>query len=213
MTVSKTGCDSWRMADPQNIHSYIHAVWINPNNTKHVVIGTDGGGYRSLDGAYSFEMFMDLPLSQFYHISVDNEKPYNIYGGLQDNGSWVGPSESGGGIENKDWSFTNGGDGFYYFRHPTDKNIVYSESQGGNIVRYNKSDGQRKDIKPLPKDGDPDYRFNWNAPMHISHNNPERLYFVAQFLFKTESRGDDWDKISPDLTTNDPQLQRQKKSG
>jgi photosystem II stability/assembly factor-like uncharacterized protein len=213
LTVSKTGGDSWRMADPQNIHSDIHAVWINPNNTKHVVIGTDGGGYRSLDGAYSFEMFMDLPLSQFYHISVDNEKPYNIYGGLQDNGSWVGPSESGGGIENKDWSFTNGGDGFYSFRHPTDKNIVYSESQGGNIVRYNKSDGQRKDIKPLPKDGDPDYRFNWNAPMHISHNNPERLYFGAQFLFKTESRGDDWDKISPDLTTNDPQRQRQKKSG
>ena len=213
LTISKTGGDTWRTADPGNIHSDIHAVWINPNNTKHVVIGTDGGGYRSLDGAYSFEMFMDLPLSQFYHISVDDDKPYNIYGGLQDNGSWVGPSESGGGIENKDWSFTNGGDGFYSFRHPTDKNIVYSESQGGNIVRYNKSDGQRKDIKPLPNDGEPDYRFNWNAPMHISPNNPERLYFGAQFLFKTESRGDDWAKISPDLTTNDPQRQRQKKSG
>ncbi|MFT6319711.1 MAG: photosystem II stability/assembly factor-like uncharacterized protein [Granulosicoccus sp.] len=213
LTVSKTGGDSWRTADPQNIHSDIHAVWINPNNNKHVVIGTDGGGYRSLDGAYSFEMFMDLPLSQFYHISVDNEKPYNIYGGLQDNGSWVGPSESGGGIENKDWSFTNGGDGFYSFRHPTDKNIIYSESQGGNIVRYDMSDGQRKDIKPLPNDGDPDYRFNWNAPMHISPNNPERLYFGAQFLFKTETRGDDWTKISPDLTTNDLQRQRQKKSG
>ncbi len=213
LTVSKTSGDTWRTAGGQNVHSDIHDVWINPMNTKHVVIATDGGGYRSLDGAYSFEMFMDLPLSQFYHISVDDEKPYNIYGGLQDNGSWIGPSQSPAGIENKDWEFTNGGDGFYSLRHPTDKNIVYAESQGGNIVRYDLSDGQSKDIKPLPEKGEPDYRFNWNAPMHISLNNPERLYFGAQFLFKTENRGDSWEKISPDLTTNDKQRQRQKKSG
>ena len=213
LTTSKTGGDTWRTVAPGSVHSDIHAVWINPNNTKHIVIGTDGGAYRSLDGAYSFEMFADLPLSQFYHVSVDNQKPYNIYGGLQDNGSWVGPSQAGGGIQNKHWEFTNGGDGFYSYPHPTDKNIIYAESQGGNIVRYDISDGQRKDIKPLPKTGEPDYRFNWNAPIHISSKNPERLYFGAQFLFKTENRGDSWTKISPDLTTNNPQRQRQKKSG
>ena len=211
-TVSKTGGKTWRTVF-SGVHSDSHAAWINPNNTKHVVLGTDGGGYRSLDGAYTFEMFNDLPLAQFYHISVDNEKPFNVYGGLQDNGSWVGPSKSPGGIENKDWTFTNGGDGFFSFRHPTDKNIIYSESQGGNIVRFDKSDFQSKDIKPLPEEGEADYRFNWNAPMHISPNNPERLYFAAQFLFKTEDRGDSWERISPDLTTNDPQRQRQKKSG
>ncbi|MEM6964750.1 MAG: hypothetical protein AAF573_08305 [Bacteroidota bacterium] len=212
LTVTKTAGETWRTIQ-SGVHSDVHAVWINPNDTKHVVVGTDGGAYRSLDGGYSFEMFNDLPLSQFYHISVDNDEPYNIYGGLQDNGSWVGPSESPGGIENKDWTFTNGGDGFYSLRHPMDKNIIYAESQGGNIVRYDMSDGQSKDIKPLPEEGEPDYRFNWNAPMHISPNNPERLYFGAQFLFKTENRGDSWQKISPDLTTNDPQRQRQKKSG
>jgi len=213
LTVSKTGGKTWRTAGQGAVHSDIHAVWVNPNNSKHVVVGTDGGGYRSLDEAYSFDMFMDLPLSQFYHISVDNEKPFNVYGGLQDNGSWVGPSQSPGGIENKDWEFTNGGDGFFSLRHPTDKNIIYAESQGGNIVRYDMDDGQSRDIKPLPEEGEPEYRFNWNAPMHISPNNPERLYFAAQYLFKTENRGDSWEKISPDLTTNNPQRQRQKKSG
>ncbi|MCB0684836.1 MAG: hypothetical protein KDC32_28540, partial [Saprospiraceae bacterium] len=150
---------------------------------------------------------------QFYHVSVDDAEPFNVYGGLQDNGSWYGPSASPGGVENKDWELSNWGDGFYSFRHPADPEIIYSESQGGNLVRFNQEDGQSKDIKPLPGEGEPEYRFNWNSPIHLSPTNPERMYFGAQFLFKTENRGDSWEKISPDLTTNDPQRQRQKQSG
>jgi photosystem II stability/assembly factor-like uncharacterized protein len=212
LTISEDGGKTFRTVG-SGVHSDIHAIWVNPQNADIVYIGTDGGGYRSLDGGYLFEMFMDLPISQFYHVSVDDAKPFNVYGGLQDNGSWYGPSASPGGVENKDWRFSNWGDGFYSFRHPTDPNIVYSESQGGNLVRVNLADGQKKDIKPLPAEGEPDYRFNWNAPIHISPNNPERLYFGAQFLFKTEDRGNNWERISPDLSTNDPQRQRQKKSG
>jgi len=212
LTISEDGGETFRTVS-SGVHSDIHDVWVNPANPKHIVIGTDGGGYRSLDGGYLFEMFMNLPLSQFYHVSVDDEEPYNVYGGLQDNGSWYGPSSSPGGIQNKNWELSYYGDGFYSFRHPTDKDIVYSEYQGGNIVRYNKSDGQAKDIRPIPGDGEPEYRFNWNSPIHLSPNNPERMYFGAQFLFMTEDRGDSWKKISPDLTTNDPNRQRQKKSG
>jgi len=195
------------------VHSDIHAVWIDPNNTKHIIIGTDGGVYESFDGGYLFKMFMNLPVSQFYHVSVDMEDPFHVYGGLQDNGSWYGPSQKAGGIQNSDWKLTYGGDGFYSFRHPTDKDIIYSEYQGGEILRYNKITGQAKDIKPYPDEGEEDFRFNWNAPVHISANNPERLYFGAQYVFMTEDRGDSWNRISPDLTTNDPDKQKQKQSG
>ena len=212
LTISDDGGSSFRTVG-SGVHSDIHAVWVNPNNPKHVVTGTDGGGYRSLDGGYTFEMFMDLPLSQFYHISADNEEPFNVYGGLQDNGTWYGPSSSPGGVENKDWELSNWGDGFYSFAHPNDVHIVYAESQGGNIVRFNKKDGQAKDIKPIPVADDPEYRFNWNAPIHISPNNPERLYFGGQFLFMSMDRGDSWTKLSPDLTTNDPERQKQSESG
>lgn len=212
LTISEDGGKSWRTAQ-SGIHSDIHDIWVPNTNSKMVIIGTDGGGYRALDGGYYFEMFMDLPLSQFYHVSVDNAEPFNVYGGLQDNGSWYGPSSAPGGVSNKVWNLSNYGDGFYSFPHPTDPNIVYSESQGGNLVRHDKSDGQTKDIKPIPAEGEPEYRFNWNAPIHISPNNPERMYYGAQYLFMTENRGDSWQKISPDLTTNDPQRQRQKKSG
>ncbi|NND30953.1 MAG: hypothetical protein HKN76_00085, partial [Saprospiraceae bacterium] len=139
--------------------------------------------------------------------------PYNVYGGLQDNGSWFGPSQSAGGITNSDWFLSNWGDGFYSFRHPTDANIIYSESQGGNLVRYDKRDGQSKDIKPLPREGEPKYRFNWNTPIHLSPTNAERIYVGAQFLFRSEDRGNSWTRISPDLTTNDTSRQRQFQSG
>ncbi len=212
MTISDDGGETFRTVG-SGVHSDIHAVWVNPQNSKNIYLGTDGGGYRSLDGGYLFEMFMDLPLAQFYQISVDDAEPFNVYGGLQDNGSWVGPSNSPGGIENKDWDFTFGGDGFYSFRHPEDENIIYAEYQEGNLVRYDKRDGQTKNIQPIPEEGDPDYRFNWNAPVALSPNNPNRLYFACQYLFMSDDRGDSWKKISPDLTTNDPKLQRQKQSG
>jgi photosystem II stability/assembly factor-like uncharacterized protein len=212
LTISDDGGNRWRTVG-SGVHSDIHDLWVAPKDPKFIVIGTDGGAYRALDGGYLFEMFMDLPISQFYHVSVDNAKPFNVYGGLQDNGSWYGPSAAPGGVGNGEWQLSNWGDGFYSFPHPTDPDIIYSESQGGNLVRHNRRDGQSKDIKPLPEAGEPEYRFNWNAPIHVSSNNPERLYFGAQFLFMTEDRGNSWKRISPDLTTNDPNRQRQKKSG
>jgi photosystem II stability/assembly factor-like uncharacterized protein len=212
LSVSEDGGRKFRGVG-SGVHSDIHAVWVSQKNPDMVLIGTDGGAYRSLDGARLFEMFMNLPLSQFYHVAVDNATPYNVYGGLQDNGSWFAPSLSPGGIENSDWQLSYYGDGFWSLPHPTDPNIIYSEMQGGGLVRYNKKDGRAKDIQPISEKDKPEYRFNWNAPIHTSPTKPERLYFGAQYLFKSENRGDTWAIISPDLTTNDTLRQRQKSSG
>lgn len=212
LIISDNAGETWRTVG-SGVHSDIHAVWIDSNNSRHVVIGTDGGVYESYDGGYAFRMYMNLPVSQFYHISVDNDEPFHVYGGLQDNGSWVGPSRSPGGISNADWAFTAGGDGFYSFRHPTDKDVVFAESQGGGLVRHNRRDGQSKNIKPIPGKDEPPFRFNWNSPIALSPTDPERMYFAAQFVFMSEDRGDSWKRMSPDLTTNDPQRQKQKESG
>lgn len=160
-----------------SVHSDIHAIWIDPNNTKHVLIGSDGGVYESFDRGRSFKMFMNLPVSQFYHVSVDDAKPFNVYGGLQDNGSWYAPSRKAGGITNSDWQPTFGGDGFWSFRHPTDSDVIFAEYQGGNLVRYSKKSGTAKEIKPFPAADESKYRFNWNSPIQLSANNPNRLYF------------------------------------
>lgn len=196
-----------------SVHSDIHDIWINPNNTKHILLATDGGVYESLDRGRTFRMWMNLPVGQLYHVSVDDETPYNVYCGLQDNGSWYAPSRKAGGITNSDWQSSFGGDGFYSFRHPTNKDIVFSEYQGGNLVRYSKTTGRAKEIRPFPKEGEDKYRFNWNTPIHISSSNPNRMYFAAQYLFMSEDMGDSWTRISPDLTTNDPEKQKQSQSG
>ncbi len=196
-----------------SVHSDVHAAWIDPHNSYHILLGTDGGVYESLDQGYTFKMWMNLPLGQFYHVAVDNETPFNLYGGLQDNGSWWGPSQKPGGINNKDWDVTYGGDGFWSSPHPTNSNLVYAEYQGGHMARYNKKTGQAKDIKPYPEKGGPKLRFNWNAPIVQSPNKPDRIYTGGQFLFMSDDMGDTWKKISPDLTTNDPKRQRQSLTG
>lgn len=195
------------------VHSDIHAAWIDPNNPKHILLGTDGGVYESFDQAYTFKMWMNLPVGQFYHVTVDNERPFNVYGGLQDNGSWYGPSNKAGGITNSDWKPTFGGDGFWSHVHPTDNNVVYAEYQGGHIIRYNKKTGVSKDIRPYPEKGGPKLRFNWNTPLVQSPNKPDRIYAGGQFVFMSEDRGDTWKRISPDLTSNDPKRQRQSQTG
>ena len=212
MIISENGGESFR-AVGSGVHSDVHDAWINPHDKNHIVLATDGGIYESMDGGYLYKMWMNLPVSQFYRISVDNEDPYNVYGGLQDNGSWYGPSQKPGGITNADWQNTYGGDGFYSFRHPTEENIIYAEYQGGNLVRYNKKTGNAQSIKPTAIVGEEKFRFNWNTPIHISPNNPERLYIGAQYLFVTENRGLSWQHISPDLTTNDKSKQQQHLSG
>ncbi len=212
LIVSEDMGKSYRSMD-NTVHSDVHDMWIDPNNTKHVLIATDGGIYESFDRAKTFRMFMNLPVAQFYHVSADKETPYNVYGGLQDNGSWYAPSAKAGGIGNADWKPTLGGDGFWSFPHPNDHNIVFSEYQGGNLAKFNKITGTAKDIRPFPLNEQEKLRFNWNAPIHISPNNPNRMYFGAQFLFMSEDMGDTWKRVSPDLSTNNPQKLRQKQSG
>ncbi|MEM9051028.1 MAG: hypothetical protein AAGC47_03150 [Bacteroidota bacterium] len=195
------------------MHADIHDVIFDVNDSDRMYSGTDGGVYRSYNGGTTFEMVKDLPLSQFYHISIDDAEPYNIYGGLQDNGSWSGPSRSGGGIKAADWKSIGYGDGFRVLKHPT-KNITYSEMQGAeNVWRYDGDKGVVKTVQPLAKEDDPKLRFNWNAPMALSPHNPDRFYMGSQFLHRSNDMGDTWEIISPDLTTNDKSKQNQEDSG
>ncbi len=196
-----------------NMHSDIHDLVFDINNSDAVYTATDGGVYRSWNGGTTFEIVEDLPISQFYQLSVDDAEPYNVYGGLQDNGSWYGPSSAPGGVQARDWNSVGYGDGFRVLKHPT-KNIVYSEMQGAeNVWRYDVDKNRTKTIQPLRRKDDPKLRFNWNAPMAISNHKPDRFYMGSQFLHKSEDMGDSWTIISPDLTTNNKAKQDQSASG
>lgn len=195
------------------VHSDHHALWINPQNTQHMYLGTDGGVYMSIDRGITWSHQNTLPVSQFYHVQVDDQIPYNVYGGLQDNGSWRGPVSSPGGIENRDWTGVGGGDGFWVQPDDEDPNIVYSESQGGLIQRQDLKVNQAQFIQPQATQGDPKLRWNWNTPIVKSPVNAKVLYMGAQFLYKTSDRGFSWTRISPDLTTNDTIKQKQASSG
>ena len=195
------------------MHSDIHDIIFDNNDSNRLFCATDGGVYRSWDGGNSMEKVSNLPVSQFYHVSIDDKEPYNVYGGLQDNGSWYGPSKSPGGIESRDWTRVGQGDGFRVVKHST-KNIIYSEAQGAEAVwRYNLDTQELITIQPLAVKGDPKLRFNWNAPMEISNKQPDRFYMASQFVYKSEDMGRTWVKISPDLTTNDPLKMNQENSG
>lgn len=196
-----------------NIHPDLHALWVNPKNSEELVLGTDGGVYQSYDRGTHWRFVGSLPVSQFYHVSYDLARPYNVYGGLQDNATWYGPSRSPGGIANRDWKVLTGGDGFWAFVDPQDPDVVYSEYQGGNLFRTRKSTGEQKDIKPSPAENQPKYRFNWNTPIHLSPNQKGTLYYGAQFLLRSRDQGESWETLSPDLTTNDPKKLRQDESG
>lgn len=196
------------------MHSDIHDIWFDVKDSDKLFAATDGGLYRSLNGGITMEIIENLPICMFYHVSVDNQSPYNIYGGLQDNGSWFGPSASPGGIEARDWESIGMGDGFRVYPHPTNPKIMYSEMQGAEAVwRFDSEKQQVKTIKPFPIAGDPKYRFNWNAAITTSSHKPDRLYIGSQFLHKSDDMGNNWTKISPDLTTNNPAKQQQSQSG
>lgn len=195
------------------VHSDLHALWINPNNNNHMYLGTDGGFYSSYDKGNTWIHAKNLPISQFYHVSVDLNEPYNVYGGLQDNGSWVGPSKSVGGITNSDWDNVGYGDGFNVIPDPSDDNILYWQYQGGNVMRFYKNTREIKEIKPFSDNSKTKLRFNWNTPIVFSPTDKGKLYVGAQYLFRSTNRGDSWEKISPDLTTNDRDKQKQEESG
>ena len=197
-----------------SMHSDIHDIVFDHANSNKMFAATDGGLYRSLDGGSSMEIVENLPLSQFYHVSLDNRTPFYVYGGLQDNNSWFGPSASPGGVEARDWELVGQGDGFRVYPHPTDPNVVYSEMQGAEAIwRFDVAKQQLKVVKPYPVEGDPKLRFNWNAAITTSKHNPNRLYAGSQFVHISEDRGDSWKKISIDLTTNDQTKQNQEGSG
>ncbi len=195
------------------VHADGHALWINPNNPRHMVLGTDGGVYISYARGDGFRHVSNLPVSQFYRVAVDDREPFRVYGGLQDNGSWFAPSRSPSGIENSDWENLGGGDGFSVVVDRQDQDIIYWEWQGGNISRKDLRTGESKDIKPLPSSGGPDLRFHWNTPIANSATDATRLYIGSQFLHRSVDQGESWETISPDLTTNDKDLQRQEESG
>jgi len=194
-------------------HGDFHDVWVNPENTNHVIAGDDGGVWYSYDSGNNWWKAGNLPIAQFYHVSVDMDDPYHVFGGCQDNSVWMADSAYPGGISNSRWTPFPNGDGFFAFSDPADANYVYAESQGGEIERVNRVSMEARNIKPQPNYGEGKLRFNWNTPMHMSTSDPGTIYIGAQFLFRSRDHGQTWDRISPDLTTNDPEKQKQEESG
>lgn len=197
------------------IHIDNHALWINPDDPKHMVIGNDGGIAITQDRGDTWRFVRNLPLSQFYHVAVDNDLPYNIYGGLQDNGSWRGPSAvwENGGIRNLHWQEVGFGDGFDTLPDPENSRQGYVMSQGGNLMRWNLDTGEQRLIRPDPQPIDTDLRFNWNSGLAQDPFDAATIYYGSQFLHKSTDRGDSWTVISPDLTSNNPEFQTFRNSG
>ncbi len=205
-TVSKVtndGGKTWKSISINDRHVDDHALWIDPKDTRHYLIGGDGGVYETFDLGETFDFKENLPVAQFYRVTTDNTEPfYYVYGGTQDNNSLGGPSQTinSDGIVNNDWFVTNGGDGFWSSVDPVDPNIVYAESQYGGMVRYDKKSGEAIDIRPEPKKGELTYKWNWDTPLFISPFSNTRLYCSANKVFRSDDRGNTWQIISDDLT-------------
>lgn len=214
LSKSKDGGKTWTRIPYNRIHPDHHAFWVHPEKPNYLIEGNDGGLNISRDAGKTWRFVENLPLAQFYHINIDNEMPYNIYGGMQDNGSWIGPAYSwtSGAITNSQWQEVYFGDGFDVVSDPDDVRYVYAMSQGGNVSRIDKNTGYSKSIKPRHPRG-VDLRYNWNAAIAQDPFNNSTIYFGSQFVHKSENKGDSWSLISPDITTNDTSKQHQLTSG
>lgn len=216
VSMSEDGGKSFKVIIPYNgIHPDHHAWWIHPNDANLIIDGNDGGIGVSRDRGKTWKFDEQLPVGQFYHINVDNEMPYNVMGGMQDNGSWRGPAYlwTSGGIKNYYWDNLWSGDGFDVVPDPEDSKWVYAMSQGGSVGRYNVVTGLSEGIRPPGPDANTKLRFNWNAAIALDPFNPKTVYYGSQFLHKSTNKGTSWEIISPDLTTNNPEQQKQDENG
>ncbi len=187
----------------KNKHVDNHTIWIDPHHPDYYLVGSDGGIYESFDRGANWHFKSNMPIAQFYDVTVDQSAPfYQVCGGTQDNYTWCGPSRttSQSGITNADWYVVNGGDGFHARVDPVDPSIVYATSQYGGLVRFDRRTGERIGLQPKEGKGEPPLRWNWDSPLLISPHAPARLYFAANRLFRSDDRGDTWRAISPDLT-------------
>ncbi|MEQ1607338.1 MAG: glycosyl hydrolase, partial [Pyrinomonadaceae bacterium] len=204
MQYSDDGGKTWTGAMSRAPHADTHGIWIDPADSNHLIMGNDGGINITYDRGRTWDYANTVPLGQFYEVGADNSIPYKICGGLQDNNAWCGPSQtlSGGGIKNDDWWTIGGGDGFFAQPDPNDPDIVYTESQDGNVLRRNVKTGESKSIRPREEEGEKNYRFQWNSPIVPSKHDANTIYFGGNFVFKSTNRGDSWTKIGGELTTN-----------
>ncbi|MEM9831163.1 MAG: hypothetical protein AAF944_11035 [Bacteroidota bacterium] len=201
--------------ETKGIHADFHAFWVDPNDPEFFIIGGDGGLGITHDHGRSWYFPETIPVAQFYHIAVDNQIPYNVYGGMQDNGNWSGPGYvwKRGGIRTLYWQYLVGGDGFYISPDSANARFGYGTSQNGDLYRYDKLTGYYQSIKPPAPDLNTRLRFNWNAGFARDLHNQDVAYYGSQFVHKTTDRGATWEIISPDLTTNNPNQQKQDYGG
>lgn len=215
--VSDDGGETFRGGWADILHADHHAILVNPQDSKHIIIGTDGGASQTFDGGETWDFMNQYPAGQFYNISLDNSDPYRVIGGLQDNGTWVFPSATtrnwpkdeaakvpDTGITNADIEFVLWGDGFHAEFDPSDSNTVYGEWQGGNLTRVDLKSGERYWCIPEAREGQARYRFNWNSPFLFSSHHKDTIYLGGNMVFRLTNRGENWEAISPDLTTKHP---------